>query len=39
MHNPQLTDIRLAAATPLDESDISVQPPRRWYRVVYLAND
>lgn len=39
MQNPQLTDIRLAAATPLDETDTSVQPHLRWYRVVYLAND
>lgn len=37
--NPELTDIRLAAATPLDETDTSVQPPRRWYQVIYLAND
>lgn len=39
MRNPQLTDIRLAAATPLDETDNGAQPPRRWYHVVYLAND
>lgn len=39
MRNPQLTDIRLASAAPLDEQDANVQPPRRWYRVVYLAND
>ncbi len=39
MQNPQLTDIRLAGATPLDESDTGVQQPRRWYRVIYLAND
>lgn len=39
MQNPQLTDIRLASATPLDEADTGGHPPRQWYRVVYLAND
>jgi hypothetical protein len=39
MQNPQLTDIRLDSAAPLDEPDTGVAPPRQWYRVIYLAND
>lgn len=37
--NPLLTDVRLDRATPTDEYDTSVQPPRRWYDVTYLADD
>lgn len=39
MQNPQLTDIRLAHATPMEEADRSGQPVKRWYHVTYLAND
>lgn len=39
MQNPQLTDIRLAGATELEDPDSSLRLPLRWYRVVYLAND
>lgn len=38
-HNPQLTDVRLDYAAATEEYDTSVQPPRRWYDVTYLADD
>ncbi|ORV48674.1 hypothetical protein AWC03_24705 [Mycobacterium europaeum] len=39
VHNPQLTDVRLERATPTEEYDHNVEPPRRWYVVTYLADD
>jgi hypothetical protein len=39
MRNPHLTDIRLDSATATDAYDAAVQPPWRWYDVVYLADD
>ncbi|MHA7648280.1 hypothetical protein ACX9NE_03620 [Mycobacterium sp. ML4] len=39
MQNPQLTDIRLAGATPIQECDTADESVRCWYRVIYLAND
>lgn len=38
-HNPQLTDIRLERATATEGYDTSVEPPRLWYDVTYLADD
>ncbi|OBG75744.1 hypothetical protein A9X05_24940 [Mycobacterium sp. E3298] len=38
-NNPQLTDVRLERATPTEEYDATVRPPRRWYDVTYLADD
>jgi hypothetical protein len=39
VHNPHLTDIRFECATATEECDTSIRPPRRWYRVTYLADD
>ncbi len=37
--NSQLTDIRLERAYAAAEYDTSVEPARRWYDVVYLADE
>jgi hypothetical protein len=37
--NPQLTDIRLERAEPTGDYEANVEPPRRWYDVVYLADE
>lgn len=39
VHNPHLTDVRLELATATEGSDPGVRPPRRWYKVTYLADD
>lgn len=39
VHNPHLTDIRLERAAPTGDYDPRVGPPRRWYDVIYLADD
>ncbi len=39
VQNPHLTDLRLDHATATEDHDTSVQPPRRWYDVTYLAQD
>lgn len=39
VQNPHLTDLRLDYATATEDYDTSVQPPRRWYDVTYLAQD
>lgn len=38
LQNPHLTDVRLEQATATD-SDVELQPTRRWYCVTYLADD
>ena len=37
--NSQLTDIRLERADASGDYDKSVEPARRWYDVVYLADE
>lgn len=39
LQNPQLTDIRLEQATPTEDPDTGIGPPRQWYIVTYLADD
>jgi hypothetical protein len=39
VHNPQLTDIRLERATATGDYDPAEGPSRRWYDVVYLADN
>jgi hypothetical protein len=39
VHNPQLTDIRLERATPTGDHEPGVGPSRRWYEVIYLADN
>ena len=39
LQNPQLTDVRLEQATALEGDDADLLPDRRWYRVIYLADD
>ncbi|MGC2655631.1 MAG: hypothetical protein WA317_18985 [Mycobacterium sp.] len=39
LDNPHLTDIRLERAAPTGDYDPRVDPPRRWYDVIYLADD
>lgn len=39
VHNPHLTDVRLELATATEGSDTRARPPRRWYKVTYLADD
>ncbi|OBA69345.1 hypothetical protein A5641_15625 [Mycobacterium sp. 1554424.7] len=35
--NPHLTDVRLESVAATEDYDTRVTPPRRWYRVTYLA--
>ncbi len=37
--NPHLCDVRLERATATEGGDALSRPPRRWYDVVYLADD
>jgi hypothetical protein len=37
--NPHFTDIRVEHATATEGYHTSVWPPRRWYKVTYLADD
>ena len=39
LQNPHFTDVRLEQATATDGYDTSVQPPKQWYEVTYLADD
>lgn len=39
VHNPQLTDIRLERATATGDYVPGVRPSRRWYDVIYLADN
>lgn len=39
VRNPHLTDIRLEQATATEGYDTSVQPPGRWYKVTYVAEN
>ena len=39
VHNPRLTDVRLERATVTERYDAGARPPRRWYDVIYLADD
>jgi hypothetical protein len=39
VHNPHLTDVRLAQATATEGYDAGGPPLRRWYDVTYLADD
>jgi hypothetical protein len=37
VQNPHLTDVRLESVTATEGYDTGGTPPRRWYRVTYLA--
>ncbi|OBG28431.1 hypothetical protein [Mycobacterium sp. E3198] len=37
VQHPHLTDVRLESVLATDSYDTRVGPPRRWYRVTYLA--
>jgi hypothetical protein len=39
VHNPHLTDVRVEQATATEGYDTDVRPPRRWYKVTYLADN
>jgi hypothetical protein len=39
LRNPHFTDIRVEHATATEGYHTDVQPPRRWYKVTYLADD
>jgi len=39
VHNPHLTDVRMEQATAAERYDTRIQPPGRWYKVIYLADD
>jgi hypothetical protein len=39
LQNPHLTDIRLERATATEDYEPDIGPPRRWYSVIYLADD
>jgi len=39
LRNPHFTDIRVEHATATEGYHTGVRPPRRWYKVTYLADD
>jgi hypothetical protein len=39
LQNPNLTDVRLEQATPVEADAVDIRPDRQWYAVTYLADD
>ena len=37
VENPHLTDVRVESVLATEDYDTGLTPPRRWYRVTYLA--